>query len=269
MSSVDSNKCEQEDRKRAVEDDDDGEETGPPAKKSRAVPAAVDAAGPSSGTEATRRSGRSKKATATAIEIESEDEGDAAAAPSTRPAPAKPAPKKSKKKATAPSTDDDDEIDAFHIALAGDDDGTVPIYDSCDEIRSKILAELERPGRTKAAFLRDIARAGFPHTRPKINLQSKQLTDFLDKSGATSGSTSRIFYGAYVFFEKRRLAEYATAHGKDANLAEAPKTSHRRAMERQWAAEGGMPRERPRGYWVSEGSDVFQDDVGRVVVCRV
>jgi hypothetical protein len=53
--------------------------------------------------------------------------------------------------------------------------------------------------------------------------------------GALTGASSSVFYGAYVFFEKIRLAE-----GK-------PKTQHRLDMEAFWNDKGGVSRENDRG----------------------
>lgn len=53
--------------------------------------------------------------------------------------------------------------------------------------------------------------------------------------GALTGGSSSVFYGAYVFFEKIRVAE-----GK-------PKTQHRLDMEAFWGSQGGVSRESERG----------------------
>ncbi|KAJ7837264.1 hypothetical protein B0H14DRAFT_3460323 [Mycena olivaceomarginata] len=109
-----------------------------------------------------------------------------------------------KPKKTATGGGDDGGKDLFSIALPGDEDSTVEIYDSCDELRRKINALLRTGTITKAGFMRDIARAAYTDAP---NIQSKQLTDFLTKKGATSGSTSRVCYASYVYFEKKRIAE--------------------------------------------------------------
>ncbi|KAK7464496.1 hypothetical protein VKT23_006665 [Stygiomarasmius scandens] len=142
--------------------------------------------------------------------------------------------------------------DLFSISLDGDDDGTVEIYDNCDQVRRKINQHLTKSGVKKAQFMRDIARAAYPSTNPTPSIQSKQLSDFLTKRGPTAGSTSRVFYAAYVYFEKMRLSE-----GK-------PKSAHRLEMEKQWDGKGGLPRERERGYFVPQGYEVVQDKTGAV-----
>ncbi|THU98331.1 hypothetical protein K435DRAFT_720906 [Dendrothele bispora CBS 962.96] len=184
-------------------------------------------------------SGASKKASSKRAR-EDDDENDA----TNTSKPAKKAAKaSSSKKSKEP-------VDLFSIRLDGDDNGTVEIYDSCDAVRRKINQHLMKGGTTKAQFMHDIARAAYPGDPP--NIQTKQLQDFLTKKGPTAGSTSRVFYAAYVYFEKQRLSE-----GK-------PKSAHRKKMEEQWGNEGGMPRERARGYWAPQNYDVVQDKTGAV-----
>ncbi|KAJ7125794.1 hypothetical protein C8R43DRAFT_932111 [Mycena crocata] len=153
--------------------------------------------------------------------------------------------KKSKKAATS-----DGSADAlFDITLDGDEDASVEIYDSCDELRRKINALLHTGTITKAALLRDMSRAAYTDA-PKI--QSKQLTDFLTKHGATSGSTSRVCYASYVYFEKKRIAE-----GK-------AKSDHRCDMEDQWLGLGGLPRKRPEKYLCSVDDEIVENELGAV-----
>ncbi|KAI0032510.1 hypothetical protein K488DRAFT_49762, partial [Vararia minispora EC-137] len=136
----------------------------------------------------------------------------------------------------------------FDVRLEGEDDEAVPIYDSCDELRRKVNKHLRATGKTNAAFMREIAQAGWPDGSTKI--QSKQLNDFLTKKGATAGAASKVFYATYCYFEKLRLFE-----GK-------PKSAHRKKMEDEWPS--GLPREDRRSYWVPNGRSVVQDKFGKV-----
>ncbi|KAG7098439.1 hypothetical protein E1B28_000390 [Marasmius oreades] len=160
-----------------------------------------------------------------------------------------PKPKKARKNAAASSSPEGQDL--FSISLPGDEDGTVEIYDSCNEVRRKINAHLRSP-ITKAQFLRDIVRAAYPGSYDSIKIQSKQLSDFLTKKGPTAGSTSRVFYAAYVYFEKKRLSE-----GKG-------KSKHRLEMEAQWGGQGGMPREREQSYLCGPGMIIVQDELGKI-----
>lgn len=118
----------------------------------------------------------------------------------------------------APATDISD------ISLPGEDNGRVEVYDTCDEIRKKINAHLVKPGVTQAGFCRDLMAQ--IHTGVKV--QSKQLSDFRNKKGPRMGNTSSVFYAAYVYFEKLRLAE------------KKPKSKHRKDMEEAWSGRGGF-----------------------------
>ncbi|KAK4044406.1 hypothetical protein C8A01DRAFT_31460 [Parachaetomium inaequale] len=120
-------------------------------------------------------------------------------------------------------------IDISDVVLPGEEDDNVSVFDTCDEVRKKINAHLKKPGVTQAQFCRDIYAQLGP-TRPAKPFQSSQLAQFRNAKGALSGAKSRIFYGAYVFFEKLRIKG-----GK-------PKTKHRLEMEEQWGP-GGMRRD--------------------------
>ncbi|KAI5359524.1 hypothetical protein Slin15195_G071510 [Septoria linicola] len=114
--------------------------------------------------------------------------------------------------------------DISTISLPGEATGSVEIYDNCDEIRKKINAHLTKPGVSQASFCRDLAAQLTPGTK----IQSKQLTDFRSKKGGRQGNTSCVFYAAYVYFEKLRIAE-----GK-------PRSKHRKEMEEFWTPQGGF-----------------------------
>lgn len=122
-------------------------------------------------------------------------------------------------------------IDITGIRVSGEAMDAVAIYDSCDEVRRKINAHLTKPGITQAQFCRDLEAQ--LHTRVQ-KVQSKQLTDFRNKKGPTAGNTSVVYYTAYVYFEKLRLAE-----GR-------PKSKHRVQMEAQWPTGAETDRLRNR-----------------------
>jgi len=155
-------------------------------------------------------------------------------------APKKTAPKKLK----AHAADDIEKLyDVSQIHLEGEEDGTVPIYDSCNDIRKKIRAFLRRKGVTQAAFLRALANCR-PGGGPPISASSFQM--FMRQTRIGGGTGSPVFYTAYVFFEKMRLRD-----GK-------PKTKRREEMERVW------------GDWEDwrTGRRGFAD-LGRGITCHV
>lgn len=94
-------------------------------------------------------------------------------------------------------------LDVSGVQLSGEETQSVAVLETCDEMRKKIRAFLRRGDVTQAALCREIAKS-FPQER---KVQSKQLNDFLGKSGPLAGNTSCVYYGSYVFFEKLRLKE--------------------------------------------------------------
>ncbi|KAI1375774.1 hypothetical protein F4677DRAFT_100454 [Hypoxylon crocopeplum] len=142
--------------------------------------------------------------------------------------------------------------DISSVHLPGEEVDSVPVYDTCDEIRKKISAHLKTPGLTAAQFCRDIY---VQLNQPSVKcFQSKQLNDFRGKKGPNAGCTSQVFYAAYVYFEKKRIAE-----GK-------LKSQHRVIMEKIWAKDGGFDLEDDgrRGVWVRFGESPSVDQYGQL-----
>lgn len=137
------------------------------------------------------------------------------------------------KKATAADKEKEDKkYDVSGVTLDGEDKLAVPIYDTCDDLRTKINRLMrENAGSTNAGFVRMINAAAFPAdaTKPTIATPA-QLSTFLKGSGPVKGASSPVFYAAYVFFEKLRVRD-----GK-------PKTKKREEMEQAWKRTG-MARE--------------------------
>ncbi|KAI9688296.1 MAG: hypothetical protein M1820_010278 [Bogoriella megaspora] len=165
------------------------------------------------------------------------------------------------KKSTASSTKSTNtkgpsSADLSEIHLDGEETDSVPIYDTCDEIRRKISAHLRKEGVTAAALCRDIHSMFNTERRPS-RIQSKQLNDFRNKKGALAGNTSSVYYGAYVFFEKMRILE-----GK-------PENKHRQECEEEWPM--GITTERQSGYVGNTSRDIFGDRMAnlipRMVIC--
>lgn len=115
--------------------------------------------------------------------------------------------------------------DLNQIHLPGEDTDAVPVFDTADEIRRKIAAHLTKtPGLTQAQFCRDLyAQLRAPACKA---IQGKQLADFRAKKGPRAGCTSSVYYAAYVYFERLRIAQ-----GR-------PKSAHRLRMEDMYGEEG-------------------------------
>ncbi|KAI0122354.1 hypothetical protein F4814DRAFT_408444 [Daldinia grandis] len=142
--------------------------------------------------------------------------------------------------------------DISNISLPREETDSVSVYDTCDEVRKKINAHLKTPGLTAAQFCRDIY-AQLRQPKGKC-FQSKQLADFRGKKGANAGCTSPVFYAAYIYFEKKRIAE-----GK-------PKSQHRLKMEDLWAMRGGFDREHDGrfAYIIPVGKSAHMDQYGLI-----
>ncbi|KZT74741.1 hypothetical protein DAEQUDRAFT_734325 [Daedalea quercina L-15889] len=159
-------------------------------------------------------------------------------------APAKAKSKGTKAKELAPSKN------WWEIKLEGEDeDGGVPVYDDCNDIRRKIRALQKTPG-FKIRFLRLYGLS------PK-KLRHLQVTHWLEQigkinnnsynrfnhrypavkaSGPTGGAENGTYYAAYVYFEKVRIAE-----GK--------KKSAKRIRAEQ-ESPAGLPLQDRRRMWV-------------------
>ncbi|KAG9203227.1 hypothetical protein G6514_003146 [Epicoccum nigrum] len=140
--------------------------------------------------------------------------------------------------------------DLTAIELPGEMDDKVAVYDTCDDIRRKINAHMKKPGVVQAQFLRDIAAS---YRKAPRKVQSTQLSKFRSKKGAWQGNTSVVFYGAYVFFEKMRIAE------------KKPKSKKRLEMEGIYSKEGGVDTKSRHEYFtILKGQRAHLDPYGRV-----
>ncbi|KAI0662689.1 hypothetical protein C8Q70DRAFT_1051306 [Cubamyces menziesii] len=130
------------------------------------------------------------------------------------------------------------------IVLEGEEEGEVPIYDDCNDIRRKIRALQKEPNFKITHWLQEIGN---------INNNSYQrfscvavrcvpanvLTEVLDTVKATGpdgGASNGTYYAAYVYFEKLRILQ-----GKK-------KTAKRIRNEQEYPY--GFSRQQPRGQWV-------------------
>ena len=116
--------------------------------------------------------------------------------------------------------------DLSHIQLPGEEDESVPIYATCEDIRRQINDHLRKPGVTQAGFCRELKQM-----MPTQDVNTRHLGKFLNFTGPRAGGHSPVFYSGYVFFEKLRLHE-----GKK-------KSAKMQKLEDAWKEEGGFPRE--------------------------
>jgi hypothetical protein len=145
-----------------------------------------------------------------------------------------------------------------NIQLDGEMDDAVEVYDSCHEIRKKISAHLRKTGVTQAQFCREL-HAQFHGPRKPATVSGPQLNTFRGQKGPVSGNTSCVYYAAYVFFEKERLA------------AGRPKTQHRIDMEGAWGEDHGvdvMKVLKNKHYFTLPGEKIVMNNLGRIDVLK-
>lgn len=92
-------------------------------------------------------------------------------------------------------TDDKDKYDVSNIHLEGEENGCVPVFDTCADIRRKITAHERRGVTTKKAMLE------------AFHASAQQYKTFMRGTRSMQGAEKDIFYGAYVYFEKLRVKQ--------------------------------------------------------------
>ncbi|KAL5341899.1 hypothetical protein BJX70DRAFT_357360 [Aspergillus crustosus] len=143
--------------------------------------------------------------------------------------------------------------DVSSIRLDGEEEGDVPVFDTCDIVRAKIRTFLRKSGMPKSTFCREISKTFVDRDTP---LQTGPLNAFLAKKGAKDGNQSLTFYAAYVFFEKLRIRD-----GE-------PETEFRLEMEDIWP--GGFDRVNPakQRFIIPAGWALYTDKYGQVQSIR-
>ncbi|KAF9055340.1 hypothetical protein BDZ89DRAFT_1055935 [Hymenopellis radicata] len=111
------------------------------------------------------------------------------------------------------------------ITLDGEDDGDLPVFDDCNEVRRKIRLLQKEPDFKVTQWLKQIG-----------GINSNSFQRFMKASGPQGGAENGTYKAAYIYFEKVRIAE-----GKK-------KTAKRERNETE--QPGGLSmRSSHRGYW--------------------
>ncbi|KAJ0414573.1 hypothetical protein BJY00DRAFT_294775 [Aspergillus carlsbadensis] len=165
-------------------------------------------------------------------------------------------PKKAAVASKKAKLDAEQKYDVSAITLEGEEEGDVPVFDTCDEVRKKIRACLRESGMTKTAFCKEISKTPMPDRNGNLKtapMGTQPLTVFLGKKGVKHGNQSQVFYAAYVFFEKLRIRD-----GK-------PKTEFREDMEDVWGPDGFDRVTGPNQTYITQvGKELYMDEYGRV-----
>ncbi|TFY83396.1 hypothetical protein EWM64_g609 [Hericium alpestre] len=127
------------------------------------------------------------------------------------------------------------------IVLEGEAEGDVPIYDDCNEIRRKIRLLQKEPGFKVTHWLKEIG-----------GINNNSFGRFMKATGPSGGASNGTYEAAYIYFEKRRIAE-----GK--------KKTPKRIRNEETRANG-LPKEQPRAdtddtheQW-SDAPETFEND---------
>lgn len=94
-------------------------------------------------------------------------------------------------------------MDISSVQVDGEDDFSLPVYETCDTMRRKIRDVLKKDGLIQAGFCSAMAQAATTDKPP----QPAQLARFLSQKGPLSGNTSVVFYASYVLLEKMRIRD--------------------------------------------------------------
>ncbi|TID20722.1 hypothetical protein E6O75_ATG05486 [Venturia nashicola] len=137
------------------------------------------------------------------------------------------------------------------ITLDGEYSDSVSVYDTCDDIRRKINAYLQKSPEPQASFLRTLMSQY--HTQTKT-IQSVQLQRFRNMAGPDAGNTNPVYYAAYVFFEKERMR------------TDKAKSEGRKKMEAIYPSGMGTDRPVRKGIWTTGNSNVTKNKYGQWVV---
>lgn len=114
------------------------------------------------------------------------------------------------------------------VVLPGEDEGTVPVYDDCAEVRRKIRLLQKNPGWKVTHWLKEIG-----------GINSNSFGRFMKEKGRTDGASNGTYLAAYIYFEKVRILE-----GKK-------KTATR--QDNEISQPDGFPLENRRKQWVFVG----------------
>jgi hypothetical protein len=111
------------------------------------------------------------------------------------------------------------------VELDGEKDDSVPVFDTCDEIRQKINVYMRQPSNTQSSLLKSLSFQF--HTTP-TTVRSSHLKALRNAGGPNIGNTNPVYYAAYVFFEKERIQ------------LKKKKSKHRKEMEEIYGKAGGV-----------------------------
>ncbi|KAH8172228.1 hypothetical protein LIA77_08996 [Sarocladium implicatum] len=139
-------------------------------------------------------------------------------------------------------------VDTGGVELDGEEEGKVPIYMTCTEVRKGLRALLAK-GLANAALCRALTRQ-YPEGSDK-SVSPANLRYFMDQKGVVGGSSSLAFYAGCCLLEKLRIKK-----GK-------PKSGFRYEMEAMHGPDG-LETKQNQSYIVSAGRTPYINQYGGV-----
>lgn len=128
--------------------------------------------------------------------------------------PAAPYPASKPKTQALGSPSSDEPVSFLDITLPGEDEHDVEVYDTCQVIRTKIKNLLGKDNHLASnAVPGEFLKSGAPKPwnikrflEAIGGVNSNSYGRFMKSHGRMGGAENGTFYGAYVFFEKKRIA---------------------------------------------------------------
>ena len=150
------------------------------------------------------------------------------------------------------------------VKLDGEDEGLVPIYDTCDDLRVKINRSLREDGVTQAGFARELTKitpasaykyqyTKFKGEKPDRKIAAGHISRFLKAKGSIGGAENSVYYAGYIFFEKLRVMQ-----GKE-------KSKKREEMEALWGRKGVNRWDARRGFLCTADNIPWVDSYGNPI----
>lgn len=140
---------------------------------------------------------------------------------------------KAQRKNNKAKSKDDESTSAEDLPkLDGEDGGPVPVYDTCNNVCTKIDAHLKKHKLTMKTFAEQVSKCQASGGTP---VTGDQVSAFQKKNGPLAGNSTKAFYASYVWFEKLRIKE-----GKDKSKKRKDKSKKRKEMEDIHGEKGVM-----------------------------
>ncbi|MCJ1299690.1 hypothetical protein MMC08_002483 [Hypocenomyce scalaris] len=100
---------------------------------------------------------------------------------------------------------DTTDFDPSSIPLDGEDSHSVPVYDTCAEIRSKITSLLDSSAETEVNGKKKKYNKTVLCQQMGDGMRTQTLQRFRDHEGEMGGAETKAYYLGYIFFEKLRI----------------------------------------------------------------